>query len=117
VAGFVLRRDGFGALYFSGDTVWYEGVAEVARRFRVTTAVLCLGAARLKEVGPAHLTMNAADAVEAARAFAEATIVPVHFDGWAHWSEGRADFDGAFAGAGVSGRVAWLEPGRWVTLG
>ena len=34
VIGFVLHRPGEskGAIYFSGDTVWYEGVAEVARR-------------------------------------------------------------------------------------
>ncbi|HXZ43328.1 MAG TPA: MBL fold metallo-hydrolase, partial [archaeon] len=61
VTGFVLtREDGLdGAIYISGDTVWYDGVAEVARRFPVRTAVLFMGAARVREVGPHHVTMIA----------------------------------------------------------
>ncbi len=39
VIGFMLEREGEDAVYLSGDTVWYEGVAEVAERFRVRTAV------------------------------------------------------------------------------
>ncbi len=78
VTGFVLTtaespRD---AVYVSGDTVWYEGVAEVGRRFDVKVAILFMGAARVPEVGPANLTFTADEAVEAARAFADAIIVP-----------------------------------------
>ncbi len=49
--------------YISGDTVWYEGVAEVARRFAVRVAILHLGAARVPEVGSFHLTMTAKEGV------------------------------------------------------
>ena len=35
----------------SGDTVWYQGVVEVAQRFKVRVAMLHLGAARVPEVG------------------------------------------------------------------
>ena len=52
------------SVYVSGDTVWYEGVAEVARRFVVDVAFLFMGAARVREVGPAHLTFSAEDGVE-----------------------------------------------------
>ena len=31
------------ALYISGDTVWYEGIAQVARRFSVRLALLFMG--------------------------------------------------------------------------
>jgi L-ascorbate metabolism protein UlaG (beta-lactamase superfamily) len=114
VTGFVLEFPGAPgrAVYLSGDTVWYEGVAAVAERFPVALAVLFLGAARVKEVGPAHLTLTAAEAVLAARAFADATIVPVHFEGWAHFSESRAEVQAAFAAAGLERRLRWLEPGR-----
>lgn len=103
-------------VYFSGDTVWYEGVAEVARRFRVQAAILNLGAARVPEVGAFHLTMTAAEAVEAAHAFAGAIIVPLHFEGWAHFSEGRLEIAGAFAEAGISHRLRWPEPGRAIEI-
>ena len=117
VIGFVLEREGeAGAVYLSGDTVWYEGVAEVAARFRVRTAVLFLGAARVAAVGDWPLTFTADGAVEAARAFAEATIVPLHFEGWEHFSESRAQVDAAFSRAGLAGRLRWPVGGLAIEI-
>jgi L-ascorbate metabolism protein UlaG (beta-lactamase superfamily) len=99
------------AVYLSGDTVWYEGVAAVAGRWSVGVAVLFMGAARVEEVGPWPLTMTADDGVEAARAFRDAVIVPLHFEGWAHFSQSRDDIDAAFARAGLGERLRWTEPG------
>jgi L-ascorbate metabolism protein UlaG (beta-lactamase superfamily) len=103
-------------VYFSGDTVWYEGVAEVARRFPIRAAVLNMGAARVPEVGPFHLTMTAEEGVEAARTFSGAAIVPLHFEGWAHFSEGRPEIARAFAGAGLTERLCWPEAGRAIRI-
>ena len=114
VLGFVLQdsnRPGE-AIYISGDTVWYEGVGEVARRFHPKIAILHLGAARVPEVGRFHLTMPAEEAVLAAGELAEATIVPIHFEGWAHFSEGRADIAMAFERAGIAGRLFWPKLGE-----
>ena len=111
VIGFVLEREGEEAVYLSGDTVWYEGVAEVAARFRARTAVLFLGAARVAAVGDWPLTFTAEGAVEAARAFVGATIVPLHFEGWAHFSESRAQVERAFAAAGLASRLRWPPSG------
>jgi len=33
------------SLYVSGDTVWYEGIEEIAGRFNITAAVFFMGAA------------------------------------------------------------------------
>jgi hypothetical protein len=54
-------------VYISGDTVWYDGVHEVARRFTVTIALPNLGAAKISAAGGRPLTFTAADAVELAR--------------------------------------------------
>lgn len=105
------------AVYVSGDTVWYSGTEEVAKRFNIATAVLFLGAARVPEVaGPAHLTMNGPDGVSAARAFPKATIVPVHYEGWTHFSEPRAILEPAFRNAGVDSRVRWMQLGKTIEL-
>lgn len=114
VVGFVLEIAGAGreAIYVSGDTVWYEGVAEVARRYPVKVAVLFMGAAQVDAVGPWHLTLTAEEAVEAARAFAGAAIVPLHFEGWRHFREHRQDIDRAFREAGLGDRLSWLPAGR-----
>jgi hypothetical protein len=62
-------------------------------------------------VGTAHLTFTADEAVEAARAFADATIIPLHYEGWAHFSESRKQIEDAFASAGLERRLHWTEPG------
>jgi L-ascorbate metabolism protein UlaG (beta-lactamase superfamily) len=113
VTGFVLAltEPPQSAVYISGDTVWYGGVAEISQHFSVQVAILFMGAARVPEVGPAHLTFTAAEAVEAARVFAEATIIPLHYEGWAHYSESREQIEAVFASAGLEHRLRWMEAG------
>lgn len=103
-------------VYVSGDTVWYEGMAEVAARFAVRVAVLFMGAARVAAAGPWPLTLTAEDAVAAARALGEAAIVPLHFEGWEHFSESREEIAAAFERAGLTDRLRWPVPGRAIAV-
>lgn len=113
VIGFILESGSeAGTVYISGDTVWYDGLNEIHRRFPVDRAILFMGAARVPEVGPAHLTMSAADGIQFAQAFPEAVIIPLHYEGWRHFSESRQDIAAAFAKAGLEHRLHWLEAGR-----
>lgn len=119
VIGFVLT---FGdgrttpAVYVTGDTVWYEGgAAEVARRFRPGVVVPFAGAARTR--GPFDLTMDANDVIEAAHAFPDAAIVPVHTEGWAHFTQGPGDLRRAFDALGIGRRLTLLEPGVPTAVG
>lgn len=61
---------------------------------------------------PANLTFSAAEAVAAARAFPHALIVPLHFEGWEHFTESQEDVAGAFAAAGLADRLRWPVAGR-----
>jgi L-ascorbate metabolism protein UlaG (beta-lactamase superfamily) len=95
VIGFVVSfSDATPPLYVTGDTVWYEGVAEVARRFRPGVVLLFAGAARTR--GPFNLTMDANDAIDTAHTFSNATIVPIHCDGWAHFTQSAEDLERSF---------------------
>jgi L-ascorbate metabolism protein UlaG (beta-lactamase superfamily) len=114
VVGFLL--DAFGGIYVSGDTVLYEGVHEVVERSHPHIAVLHLGAARVEQAGPQPLTMTAEEAVAFARVAADARIVPIHYEGWAHFTEGREVIEQAFANAGMSDRLIWLEAGEPVVI-
>ncbi len=118
VIGFVLSVPGRSntAMYISGDTVWFDGVAEVSRRFPVGIAVLFMGAARVAASGSNHITFTADEGVLAARAFTDAAIVPVHYEGWKHFSENRVDIERSFAEAGLAHRLRWLEQGCATTL-
>jgi L-ascorbate metabolism protein UlaG (beta-lactamase superfamily) len=111
VIGFVIvpRAGESPPIYVTGDTVWYDGVADVARRFRPGLVLLFAGAAQTR--GPFHLTMDTNDAIEAAHAFADATIVPVHHDGWAHFTQSGGDLERSFAALGLGSRLCLLEPG------
>src|SRR5262249_7548445 len=111
VIGFVLasRADHTRPIYVTGDTVWFDGVAEVARRFPAGIVLLFAGAARTR--GPFDLTMDVNDAIETAHAFPDAAIVPVHCDGWAHLTQSRADLEQSFAALGIGARLRLLEPG------
>jgi len=112
VIGFALRWEGqeHGVLWVSGDTVLYDGVREVPERLTVSLAVLHLGGVRFPLSGPVRYTMNAAEAVELSGLLAPRTIVPIHYEGWKHFREGRDAAVAAFAAAGLADRVHWLEP-------
>jgi L-ascorbate metabolism protein UlaG (beta-lactamase superfamily) len=103
-------------VYVAGDTVMYEGVADVARRFHVEVAILFCGAAKVAVAGPSHLTMTAEEGVEAARLFKDATIVPLHFEGWQHFSEPRERIVEAFAAAAMTDRLRLLAHGEKIEL-
>ncbi|SRR6266702_7894126 len=103
-------------IYISGDTVWYEGVEEIIRRFPgIALAVLFLGAARIPIV-PSHLTLTASEAIRFARALPAAAIVPVHFAGWKHFSESPETVTEAFVAAGLGDRLHWLPAGEKAPL-
>ncbi len=115
VAGFLLGLEAPGdAIYVTGDTVWYDGVGEVAKRFRPRLVILFAGAAKPR--GPYHLTMDNNDAIETAYAFPQARIVGVHNEGWRHFTESQSDLVQAFTALGLASRLQTLERGEPVRL-
>jgi L-ascorbate metabolism protein UlaG (beta-lactamase superfamily) len=117
VIGFVLTSNdpATAPVYITGDTVWYDGVAEVARRFRAGVVLLFAGSAQTR--GPFHLTMDTNDAIETAAAFPDATIVPVHYEGWAHFRQSGDDVQKAFKALGFDKRLHMLQPGVPADIG
>ena len=109
VIGFVVSRKAGRPIYISGDTVWFDGVAEVARRFTAGVVLPFAGAAQTR--GPFHLTMDTNDTIETARVFPDALIVPVHTDGWAHFRQSASDLRLSFDALGFGARLKLLQPG------
>lgn len=124
VTGFVLEAPGWPTLYFSGDNSETEVAARIARRFPgVEIALACAGAARVARVDDALLTLDAARTLEVARLWPRATVVPVHLDDWAHFSEPRHAFREAVRDHPARDRIVLLErgaatrlPGAWAVL-
>ena len=103
-----------GELWISGDTVLYPGVREVADRLQVGTAIVHLGGVQFPISGPLHYTMTAAQAVELCGRIEPRTVVPIHYEGWKHFRQGRAEVEREFAAApqGFRDSVRWLPIGE-----
>ncbi|MFG1888910.1 MBL fold metallo-hydrolase [Micromonospora sp. NPDC049051] len=106
VVGFVLSAGDLPTVYVSGDNASLELVGQIAERFGpVDTAVLFAGAVRTPMFDGALLTLDSAQAVEAARILGARRVVPVHVDGWSHFTEGRDEVVDAFTRAGLADRL------------
>ena len=118
VIGFVLAGDGLPSLYVSGDNASTDVVRTIAERLGpIELAVLFAGAARLAQrMNGAQLTLTSEDAAEAARILDARAVVPVHIDGWAHFTEGADELRAAFDAAGLTDRLALAGPGDRVTV-
>jgi L-ascorbate metabolism protein UlaG (beta-lactamase superfamily) len=120
VIGFSLAWEGqeHGSLWISGDTVLYDGVREVGERLQVGIAVLHLGGVRFPISGPLRYTMTAAEAIELYGAVAPQTVIPIHYEGWKHFRQGRGAIESEFSSAPERFRrsVRWLPIGDRVTL-
>jgi L-ascorbate metabolism protein UlaG (beta-lactamase superfamily) len=112
VTGFMLSGDGLPTVYVSGDNASLELVREIAGRFvRVDMAILFAGGARTALLGDAYLTLSSAGAAEAARIIEAGDVVPIHFEGWAHFSQGVDTLQEAFTAVGLTEKLRLLAPG------
>lgn len=118
VVGFALRSSDLsnGALWISGDTVLYDGVRQVADRIDVDIAVLHLGGVRFPVTGPLRYTMTVVDGLELCRLLDPRLVIPVHYDGWSHFREGRASIEEELARCDGAVPVSFLDPGERMQL-
>jgi L-ascorbate metabolism protein UlaG (beta-lactamase superfamily) len=104
VVGFVLTGEDLPTVYVSGDNASLDLVKQIADRFGpVDTAILFAGAPRFSVLfDNALIVLDSAQTVEAATILGARRVVPVHYDSWAHFTEGRDDLVAAFADAGLT---------------
>jgi len=96
-------------IYITGDTVFFQGIQEVAEKFKPKYVFIFAGAAKPR--GPFNVTMSSNDAIDTASAFPGATIIPVHFEGWSHYTESSKMLQQSFDVLGISGRLKILKAG------
>ncbi|MBL1100260.1 MBL fold metallo-hydrolase [Streptomyces coffeae] len=107
VVGFVLTGEGMPTLYVSGDNASLDLVKEIAERFGpVHTAILFAGAPRFPNLfDGALIVLDSAQTAAAAQILGARRVVPVHYDSWAHFTEGRDELVTAFTNAGLRDRL------------
>lgn len=111
VTGFILKVIGLSDLeiYITGDTVYYQGIAEVASRFNPHYVFVFAGGAQPR--GPFNVTMGTNDAIDTSADFPAATIIPLHYQGWSHYTQGGEVLTKAFEILGIADRLRILHSG------
>jgi L-ascorbate metabolism protein UlaG (beta-lactamase superfamily) len=112
--GFVLEWPGqkHGVLYISGDSVWFREIRELTKHFPICTAILHMGRASFASTGPVWFTFSAKEAVRVVKALQPQTVIPIHYEGWKHFREPRAQAEKVFLAAGIQAKVQWLPLGK-----
>jgi L-ascorbate metabolism protein UlaG (beta-lactamase superfamily) len=93
--------------------VLYDGVRQVADRLQVDVALLHLGGVQFPLTGPVRYTLTAKDAVELCRLIRPRIAIPIHYEGWKHFKQGREAIEREFARApeDIRRRIRWLPLG------
>lgn len=116
VIGFVIAFDDQkdGVIYISGDTVFFEGIREVGRRYKIHTSILHVGAARFLYLsGKGRYTMNSTDMIRAVEVLHPKVVIPVHHKGWSHFSETENQLKTVLQGhPQVFSQTVWLASGQ-----
>jgi L-ascorbate metabolism protein UlaG (beta-lactamase superfamily) len=117
VIGFLLQADGEDTVYVSGDNASLDVVRTIAERVGpVDVAILFAGAVQLPHrFDGAYLTLSSDRAAEATKLLGVRAALPVHFEGWTHFTQGSRELRAAFAGNSVSDRLVLAERGETVT--
>ena len=106
-------RDGQGRsyrLYISGDTMVFDDIAEIPRRFPdIDLAVLHLGGTRL--LGLVTVTMDAKEGVRMLKLIAPRRAIPIHNDDYDVFKSPLTDFQRAVTEAGLADKVSYLARG------
>jgi L-ascorbate metabolism protein UlaG (beta-lactamase superfamily) len=117
VIGFVLSGPGLPTVYVSGDNASLELVRLIAERLGpFDVALLSAGAAQTALAEGAFLTLTSELAAEAVRILGSPHTVALHFEGWAHYTQGADALLNAFQQAGLGDRLHVPEPGERIDL-
>jgi L-ascorbate metabolism protein UlaG (beta-lactamase superfamily) len=75
-------------IYISGDTVYFNGIREIAKRFKVDVGIFHVGSVEFRYLtGFGRYTMNSRDLVKAVDTLDPKIIIPIHHKGWSHFKE------------------------------
>ncbi len=119
--GFILSAEDFGetdgkpnAIWFSGDTIYLPELAKMKEKFHIAVALVNIGKVLVSLPGaaePLQITVGGEEAARLVEEIGADVLVPMHFESWAHFTEGKEELKGVLEQAGVQGKVVWLEPG------
>ena len=116
VIGFVIEFDEQenGAIYISGDTVYFKGIEEVSRRFKIDLGIFHLGSVEFRYLtGFGRYTMNSSDLLKSVKILSPQKIIPIHYKGWTHFKEKESLLRSKIASTEeIKSKTIFLVPGN-----
>jgi L-ascorbate metabolism protein UlaG (beta-lactamase superfamily) len=117
VTGFVLSAAGCPTVYISGDNASLDVVRTINEQLGpFDAAILNVGAARTALADGAPLTLTSELAADVAATLGGPPVVPLHFEGWAHFTEGAESLRATFERRGLSQCLHLPVPGEMIRL-
>ncbi len=102
-------------VYITGDTIMYEGLAEIPARLpQIDLALLHLGGTRVMGL---TVTMDAEQGLELLRTVRPGLAVPIHYNDYEAFKSPIEDFQDLVRDAGLESQVRYLAHGESLTLG
>jgi L-ascorbate metabolism protein UlaG (beta-lactamase superfamily) len=102
-------------LYVSGDTMVYDDIEDIPRRFpNIDLTLLHLGGTRL--LGVATVTMDGDDGVRMLKLIAPQRAIPIHYNDYDVFKSPLSEFQQAVERAGLQDKVSYLKPGESYTF-
>lgn len=100
VSGFVWQAAGEPTVYWMGDTVWYEPVAEIVAQTRPDVIVTHSSGAKFGDSLP--IVMDAGQTTAICQSAPNATVIAVHLESLDHGTVSRADLRAVATVQGIS---------------
>jgi L-ascorbate metabolism protein UlaG (beta-lactamase superfamily) len=120
VIGFVIafEEQENGVIYISGDTVYFKGIDEVARQFKIDIGIFHVGSVQFRYLtGFGQYTMDSKDLMKAVKVLNPNRIIPVHYKGWTHFKEKETILKRIIAtNDKINSKTIFLKPGIRTTV-
>jgi len=90
VIGFIIEFAGQenGVVYISGDTVYFKGIDEIAKRFKIDIGIFHVGSVQFRYLtGFGQYTMDSKDLIKSVQILKPSKVIPIHHKGWSHFKE------------------------------
>lgn len=98
--GFVLQSGTEPTVYWAGDSVWYEGVADTIARWQPQVILTHSGGAVWNR--DEFIVMDAKQTINVCQAAPASQVVAIHLEAFDHCTVTRADLRNSARGAGIS---------------
>jgi L-ascorbate metabolism protein UlaG (beta-lactamase superfamily) len=108
---FAADKGGGYRMYISGDTLVYEDLEDIPRRYPdIDLALLHLGGTRILSV--MKVTMDGKDGVKLMQLVAPHHAIPIHYNDYDVFKSPLSEFESEVKAAGLQGKVTYLKHGE-----